>query len=261
MKRRYFLSTLVVILIAGLASATAPAVAQSTQASEAEVRALKSDLAQIRTELEEVKKELKAIREFLQRRAQASPPNRVAKVSIAGNPVKGKKDAPLTLVEFSDYQCPFCSRFFTATLPTLTKEYIDTGKLRYAFRDFPLDRIHPEARKAAEAARCAGDQGKYWEMHDMLFQNQKALQMDKLKGYAQGLDLDLTAFNACLENGKYKAAVQKDLDDGVGVGVRGTPTFVLGKTGPDDTIQGVVISGAQPFPVFRQEIERLLQEK
>jgi protein-disulfide isomerase len=254
-----------VLFIASLVPAlqTPPAFAQSEAASKAELRALKGDLEQIRTELDEVKKELKLIRQFLQRRAaQPNKPRRViANVSISGNPITGKNDAPVTLIEFSDYQCPFCSRFFRTTLPTLKTEYIETGKLRYAFRDFPLDQIHPQARKAAEAAHCAGEQGKYWEMHDLLFQNQKALEVEKLKAYAKTLNLDATAFNACLDSGKYRAEVEKDLKDGVNAGVRGTPAFFVGKTRPDDTIEGVMISGAHPFPVFQQEIERLLQEK
>jgi protein-disulfide isomerase len=264
-RRRYFLAVLLALFIASLVPAlhTPPALAQSKEASKAELEALKSELGRMRTELEYVKNELKLIRQFLQRRAAppAQPRRVVANVGISGNPIEGKKDAPVTLVEFSDYQCPFCSRFFQTTLPTLTKEYIDTGKVRYAFRDFPLDQIHPHARKAAEAAHCAGDQGKYWEMHDLLFQNQKALEVEKLKAYAKTLNLDATAFNACLDGGKYGTKVEKNLKDGVTAGVRGTPAFFVGKTRPDDTIEGVMISGAHPFPVFRQAIDRLLQEK
>jgi len=265
MRRSYFLTTLLAILIAGLlsASGTSPAFAQSEAASKAELRALKGDLEQIRTELDEVKKELKLLREFLQRRAaQPNQPRRVvAEVSVAGHPIKGKKDAPVTLVEFSDYQCPFCGRFFGSTLPALKAEYIETGKVRYAFRDFPLDRIHPNARKAAEAAHCAGDQGKYWEMHDLLFQNQQALEVDKLKTYASRLDLDSAAFATCVDTEKYKATVQKNLEDGVAAGVRGTPSFFVGKTRPNGTIQGVMISGARPTQDFRQAIDHLLQEQ
>jgi protein-disulfide isomerase len=265
MSRNYFPTTVLAVLIAGFlsVSGTPPAFAQSDAASKAELRALKGDLEQIRTELEEVKKELKLMRQFLQRRAaQPTQPGRVvANVSVSGNPTKGKNDAPVTLIEFSDYQCPFCSRFFQTTLPPLTKEYIDTGKVRYAFRDFPLDQIHPHARKAAEAAHCAGDQGKYWEMHDLLFQNQQALEIDKLKTYASRLDLDSAAFATCVDTEKYKAKVQKNLEDGVEAGVRGTPSFFVGKTRPDGTIQGVMISGARPTTAFRQEIDRLLQEK
>ena len=97
-------------------------------------------------------------------------------MATAGEPSLGKPDAPLTLVEFSDYQCPFCRRFFEQTLPALKSKYIDAGQLRYVFRDFPLDQIHPQARQAAESVHCAAEQGKYWEMHDLLFQSLRAPQ-------------------------------------------------------------------------------------
>jgi protein-disulfide isomerase len=237
-----------------------PALAQA--ASESQPGTLTEDIARIKAELAEIKKELQLLRQFLvQRLAQPtqSAPT-VATVRLAGNPMLGKPDAPLTLIEFSDYQCPFCRRYFQTTLPALKTEYIDTGKVRYVFRDFPLDRIHPQARKAAEAAHCAGDQGKYWEMHDLLFQDQQALDLDQLKKYARDLQLDPTAFDTCLEQGKYTAEVQQDYDEGVAAGVRGTPGFFLGKTGADDTIRGTLITGAQPLSVFRQAIEGLLRD-
>lgn len=235
---------------------------QSEPETTSELGELKSDVNRMKTELEEVKREVQLIRQFLSRATgQPTQPQRVvADVSIAGNPMIGKKDAPVTLIEFSDYQCPFCKRFFQSTLPTLKSEYIETGKVRYVFRDFPLDQIHPHARKAAEAAHCAGDQDKYWQMHDLLFQNQEALQVEQLKGYARRLDLNPSAFDTCLEKSTYAAKVQKDLDAGVEAGIRGTPGFFIGKTGPDDTIQGTLISGAHPPNVFRHAIDSLLQE-
>ena len=185
----------------------------------------------------------------------------MAKVAIGDNPTLGKKDAPVTIIEFSDYQCPFCRQFFETTLPALKKEYVEAGKLRYVFRDFPIDQIHPQARKASEAASCAGDQGKYWEMHDLLFQNQQALQPEQLKAHAGRLHLNETVFGACLEGGSHRARVQQNYDDGTSAGVRGTPSFFVGKTRADGTIEGVLISGARPLNDFRQEIERALGEK
>ncbi len=257
------LRCLVLLTSLSLGMGAGAALAQSAPVSQAEFGALKGDLEHIKTELQEVKKELRLIRQLLSRRStRPTRPARVeATVSVAGSPTLGKPKAPITLLEFSDYQCPFCNRFFQDTLPALKAEYIDTGKLRYVFRDFPLDRIHPQARKAAEAAHCAGDEGKYWAMHDLLFQHATALQVEQLKGYARRLDLDHTVFEACLEQGKYAAKVQKDYDDGVTAGVRGTPGFFVGKTRPDDTIQGGLISGARPLSVFRQAIERLLPKQ
>lgn len=197
-----------------------------------------------------------------QRLSQPAPAaDGMVDVGISGNPILGSKVAPVTLIEFSDYQCPFCRKFFETTLPALKAEYIDTGMVRYVFRDFPIDRGHPQARKAPEASHCAGEQGKYWEMHDLLFRNQKALQVEQLKRYARSLGLDAPAFDHCLEQGTYADDVQKDYEDGVAAGIQGTPGFFLGKTRGDDAIQGIAIRGAQPVTGFRRVIDRLLGEQ
>jgi protein-disulfide isomerase len=250
------MALVVLAVLAALFGTTAPASAQSEPAT-------KADLKAIQGELEALRKELKEIRDLLTRPARRQAPQAPvkARVSIDDDPVLGQADAPVTLVEFSDYQCPFCKRFFDTTLPALKAEYIDTGKLRYVFRDFPIDQIHPYARKAAEAAHCAGDQGKYWEMHDLLFQNQRALQTDRLKAHAEGLGgIDMASFEECLTSNKYSAEVQKDFEAGSAAGVRGTPGFFLGKSTPDGTFEGTFIRGAQPVQVFRNAIERLLKE-
>ena len=236
--------------------------AESEPTSPPALQALQEDIEHIKTELADIKKELIGLRQLLsQRPPQAQQRvNPVARVSLANSPMLGKAQAPVTIIEFSDYQCPFCRRFFQTTLPTLKAEYVDTGKVRYIFRDFPIDRIHPQARKAAEAAQCAGEQNKYWEMHDLLFQNQSALKVENLQAYARSLDLEATAFDACLEQGKYAAEINTDYADGSAAGITGTPSFFIGKTGPNETIEGTLIRGAQPLSVFRQEIDRLLEE-
>jgi protein-disulfide isomerase len=260
--RRTVSGALLAISIAGggqvLVTLSVPAHAEPV--SQSELQSLKEDLERTKADVQELKKEIQFIRQILSRSGSqpSQPTPAVAKVRIAGNPVLGRQQAPVTIIEFSDYQCPFCKRFFETTLPALKAEYIDTGKVRYVFRDFPLDQIHPQARKAAEAAHCAGDQGRYWEMHDLLFQNQQALHIEKLGSYARSLQMVPATFDACLEKGKYATEVQKDLEDGLAAGVRGTPAFFVGTTRPDDTIEGVLISGAHPIPVFRQAINRLL---
>jgi protein-disulfide isomerase len=182
------------------------------------------------------------------------------RVSVAGAPMLGRPDAPVTLVEFSDYQCPFCQRFFLATLPTIKRDYIDAGKLRYLFLDFPLERIHPQAREAAVAAHCAGEQGKFWEMHDLLFQHQEALDPPRLREYGRRLGLDGPAFDACLASDKYAARIKQEIAEGIAAGVEGTPSFVVGKTRPGDSVEGALIVGAQPMEVFRQIIDQLLAQ-
>ncbi|MCC7352682.1 MAG: thioredoxin domain-containing protein, partial [Anaerolineae bacterium] len=170
-----------------------------------------------------------------------------------GFPYRGNPDAAVTMVEFSDYQCPFCLRHVQQTSPLLDKNYIATGKVKHVFRDFPIDSIHPQARKAAEAARCAGAQGAelYWAMHDRLFsgQNAWANQPDAIatfKSYAVALKLDKDKFDACLDSGQTGAAVQTDVAAGEAAGVDGTPAFRINEW---------VVSGAQPYDVFQQVLD------
>jgi len=169
-------------------------------------------------------------------------------VSIDDDSVKGLIDAPITIIEFSDYECPFCERFYVQTLPQLQKNYIDTGKVRLVFRDYPLS-FHLNATNAAVAAECAGEQKKYWEYHDALFQHQNALDNKSLKQYAMDLGLFTASFNQCLDSSAMLEEVQKDLQEGSRLGVRGTPTFF---------INGTRIVGAQPYEAFKQVIEKEL---
>jgi protein-disulfide isomerase len=172
----------------------------------------------------------------------------VGQVGIGGNDIKGDPDAPITIIEFSDYECPFCARFYVQTLSLIDEEYIKTGKVNLVYRDFPLS-IHPNAQKAAEAAECAGEQGKYYEMHDILFENGANGGVAGYKVYASQIGLNLAEFNECLDSGVMAAEVQKDFEEGQQYGVQGTPAFF---------INGKFISGAQPFSVFQQEIDALL---
>jgi protein-disulfide isomerase len=135
---------------------------------------------------------------------------------------------------------------------------VQTGKVRYAFRDFPLTQVHPLAAKAAEAARCAGDQGKYWEMHDKLFANPGELQAEKLPVHARSISLDEPAFRKCLDESRHAAAVQEDLDAGAKIGITGTPAIVIGLSDGDQAKNVVVVRGALPIGTFKAEIEKLL---
>ncbi len=233
----------------------------------AELDSLRKDVETLKESQQGVQKDLQEIKQLLQQARQAParmpPPVEAINVSlsIAGSPLKGDKNAKLTLIEFSDYQCPYCKRHEQATMPQLEKDYIESGKLRYVFRDFPLEALHPDAFKAHEAAHCAGDQGKYWEMHNQLFNGSPALQLDKLPGYAAQLGLQADPFRQCLESGKYAEQVRKDLDEGQKLGVRGTPTFFLGVTEGDEVKQVKAIRGAHPFTVFKQEIDALSAAK
>jgi protein-disulfide isomerase len=168
----------------------------------------------------------------------------------------GSAKAPLTLIEYTDYQCPFCRRFQTATYEEIKKLYIDTGKLRFVTRDFPLD-MHDNAPRAAIAARCAADQGKFWELRQAMIINANQLQMSNLLTYAADLNLDAEKFSACVTSDKYQADIARDVAEGRAAGVTGTPTFILGRI-TDGSIDGVRIVGALPYATFDAKVQSLL---
>ena len=170
------------------------------------------------------------------------PVFRVA-VPVDGAPFKGPAKAPVTIVEFSDFHCPFCRRVIP-TLAQLESQYGE--KIKLVFRDFPIESLHPGATKAHEAARCANEQGKFWSYHDKLFAGPSNSSPELFKGLAKELGLDAVAFDTCLGSGKYQAAIKQDIEEGNRVGVSGTPAFF---------INGRLISGAQPLEAFARVIE------
>lgn len=234
-----------------------------TDPTREEPKGLQKQIDELKESQKGIQKELQEIKALLQGRTAPSnlpPPNLT--VSVDGNPFKGDKNAKLTLVDFSDYQCPFCGRFFRETLPIIEREYISTEKLKYVYRDFPLEVIHKEAFKAHEAANCAGEQGKYWQMHDRLFQNQNQLGVEELPKHAKAIGLNVPSFQECLDSGKQASEIRKDMEDGQRAGVRGTPTFFLGVQDSDNqTIKVLkVIRGAQPYGQFKEAIEEVFNQ-
>lgn len=176
-------------------------------------------------------------------------------VEAGDSPYKGALNAPVTIVEFTDYQCPYCGRHFEQTYPSIMKDYVETGKVRYVVKNFPLD-FHPEAQKSAEAALCVRDQkgdSGYFGMHDKLFENQDSLSVDNYKEWARELGVNGDKFDDCLDSGKYEDVVKEDLTYGQQLGVSGTPGFFIGNE------EGYVpVSGAQPYSVFKQVIDSKL---
>jgi protein-disulfide isomerase len=203
---------------------------------------------------DEILKELQLIRQLLGKQPATPPPTKI-NLSVQGAYTIGSPDAPLTLVEFTDFQCPFCQRFHLSTFEELKKNYIDTGKLRFVSRDLPLD-FHPHALQAATAGRCAGEQGRFWEMRHRMNSNPHKLDIDSLVNYVQELQLDLAAFRSCLESQKYKNSIQDDILLAQKIGVNGTPSFVLGKT-TSDGVDGELIVGAIPYSLFDQKLKEL----
>jgi len=171
------------------------------------------------------------------------------------DPVSGDKEAEINIVEFSDFECPFCGRAHTGALAELKKsDYFKNGEVNLVYKHFPLNTIHPNAQKAAEAAECANRQGKFWQYHDVLFLNQKSLDVNNLKSYASQIGLETGRFNKCLDSGEAAEKVKKDLSSGISAGVRGTPHFILiNKEGKIQTI-----SGAVPWENFDAVIKSML---
>jgi len=200
--------------------------------------------------------------------AAAAQPPQVTKgvASVDDDPILGDKNAPVTIIEFSDYECPFCKRHFDSTHPELVKKYIDTGKVKLVFRDFPLSFHDPMASKEAIAATCAGDQGgdkKYYEFHDEIFKrttsNGNGLDDAKIQKIASDLKLNISKFTTCLSDTAKADEVKKDITDGSAAGASGTPTFLIGKSTGDGKIDGDLLIGAQPFAAFQAVIDPLLQ--
>ena len=187
-----------------------------------------------------------------------------ATVSMDDDPVLGDPDAPVTVVEFSDYECPFFKRHYDQTYAQLKTNYIDTGKVKLVFRDLPLSFHDPLDTKQAIAANCAIEQGNdetYFKMHGEIFKtttsNGSGMTMDQLYGLAGTIGIDQAAFKTCIDTDKYKDEVAKDLADAGAAGASGTPSFVIGKSG--DEVSGKLIVGAQPYSAFQAEIDALLQ--
>ena len=175
------------------------------------------------------------------------PVYRVA-VPFTGAPIRGAEKAPVTIVKFEDFQCPFC-KTAQPTFKDLLKKY--DGKLRLVHKDLPLEEIHPLARQAAEAARCAGEQEKFWEYHDKLYADSPKLSAEDLKSAARDIGLNVQSFDQCFGSRKYRTAVQSDLDEGIQLGLTGTPAFF---------INGREISGAQPLEAFSAIIDEELAQ-
>jgi protein-disulfide isomerase len=232
--------------------------ASPLQAQQPSTEDLQKEIRALGQSVKDMQKDLQEIKALLLSRAPAGPPQNVV-LDLSNSPTQGAATAKLTLVEFSDYQCPFCGRHVRETAGQIEKEYITTGKLRHVFLNLPLE-MHRFAFKAAEAANCAGEQSKYWEMHNRLFENQTKL--EPLTPHAEAIGLDVTKFEECLNSGRQAAAIRRDMAAAQQAGVSGTPTFFLAYTDPkSSTIKTVRrLTGALPFATLKAEIDKLIAE-
>jgi len=221
---------------------------------------LLNELKALRAEVQKLSDEVSTLKNRPAAPIRAARPSTAqAPVATAGYPSKGKSTAPVTIVEFSDFQCPFCARHTKNTLPQIEANFIDSGKVRYVFMDNPIP-SHRFAAMAAEAAHCAGDQGKYWEMHHHIFDSQRRIRESAFATFAEELGLDSTVFGRCMSSGSHAARVQASKRQAAAVGANATPTFVIGKTQADGQVSGNLLIGAKNYSAFAAAINRALAE-
>jgi len=238
--------------LAAVVVACATSSAQSPQTSQP------APSATIQQQNEDILRELRAIRLLLESviTPQRPPQPTTGRVTNLKGYSLGSATAPLTMVEFTDLQCPFCRQFALSAFDEIKKNWIDTGKLRYISRDFPLD-FHPQAMPAARAARCAGEQGKFWEMRLALMRNADLLTPPYITKTAADLKLDANAFSACTATTKYDAEIRAEMQEGTRLGIDGTPTFIIGRTS-STAIEGPMLVGALPYARFDAKLKELL---
>ena len=177
--------------------------------------------------------------------------------------IKGNKGARVAIIEFSDFQCSYCLTYVKETFPQIDKDYIKTGKVKYIFRNLPLTSGHPNAFRAAEAAHCAAEQGKFWQAHDRFFDNQDTLNPNDWPQHAEALGLDTKRFDQCLMSGKYDEQINNDIDAAQKIGIMGTPAFLIGVVAPDGSKINVrkIMMGAEPYDSFKKALDELISAK
>jgi len=233
-----------------------------------EIAALKREIQALRAQQTAMERDLQQIKTFLQNLAQRQPSGPVGDefankiIPISDEPSKGNASAKVTLVEVSDYHCPFCRRQTLQTLPQVLTEYVNSGKVRYVFVDYPIAQLHPDAFKSHEAANCAGDQGKYWQMHENLFASAPVKDAAQLTEKAKTIGLDIPKFSACLSSGRHAVAIRDSIERMQQLGVGGTPLTLIGITPAPGAPMKVLSSvyGAKPYSEFKTAIDAALAQ-
>ncbi|MFL6212764.1 MAG: DsbA family protein [Blastocatellia bacterium] len=240
-----------------------PASAQKRddKAKQKEAASLQQQVDELKAGQQQILKELQEIRKILQSFQEAAspqPPSEIA-LPVAGEPFKGSAAARVAIVEYSDFQCPYCGEYAREIFPRLDSDYIKSGKVRYYFRDLPVP-SHTLALGAAQAARCAGEQGKFWEMHDRLFANQTTLAPPDLTRLAHESGLDESKFSECLASGRYRDNIRRSMAGAERMGINGTPAFLLGVLDPSgNSVRSTkIILGAESFETFKSALDELL---
>ena len=248
-KRSTFNSLIIaIIIITGIAAFFAGSFVSNLNSEQISQKELDNAIAEL---------ELK----ILEKQLPTNQPSIPLEISADNDPIIGNPDAPIIIIEFSDFQCPFCARFHIQTLPTIMEEYIEKDTVKLVFRDFPIQSIHPNAVPASVAAECANEQGKFKQMHDILFEKQNewsnletVYAIELFNQYSEQINLEQEQFSSCLSTAKYVKEIQNDLNDGRTYGVTGTPGFFIG----NQEMGFVELKGAQPFESFKKVIDRQL---
>ena len=251
------------ILPGFLALTASPGIGQQ---ADDELRTLRQEVKRLQESHEALRRDLDDLKALLRARLAPSTARepedtlpRPVVLDVDGAPFLGSPDARVTVVEFSDFQCPFCARHSQQTLPAIVKQYVDAGKVRYVLRDFPIASLHPGAARSHEAAHCAGEQGRYWDMHQRLFANLRAQEAADLAAHAKALRLDVRPFERCLASERHAKRIQMAVEDGQRAGVRGTPTFFVGVSADGRTVSATrMVRGAQPYERFKAVIDAVL---
>ena len=236
--------------------------APAPQTKSSETEELRRQIQELKQGQDAIQKELLEIKRLLLAR-DGGRPSRPDKITVNARPFKGNDNARIVVVEYSDYQCPFCARFYRETLPLIDKEYIQAGKIKYVFNNLPLDDLHPVAFKAAEAVECAGEQGKFWDLHGRFFSDQNLLVKGDVSAPAKSLGLNMTQFEQCLSSKKTEPVVRAGVAQAESLGIQSTPSFVIGavegnKPGEMNVKIVGIINGAYPYPVFKAALDKAL---
>lgn len=254
-RRLLVAASLLTLLGCGASSAQSP---KETEALKKEVESLKAAQAAMQKDLEEIKTFLRAATggRF------GAPSLEGSSVDIAGAPANGPTTAPVTLVEISDYHCQFCRRHVQQTQPQIYSEYVNAGKVRHVFLHYPIEQLHPDAYRSHEAASCAADQQKFWDLHNRLFETPLRT-IEQLVPLAQTAGLDPGAFRTCLESGRHGKAVRDSVARIQKLGINGTPAFLIGRTPASGGTMKVTkfVEGAQPFSAFQKALDEVLAAK
>jgi protein-disulfide isomerase len=240
----------------GAAAVTTAAAQPPASVQARELANLKDDVQLLKTQQQQILDELKK----LLKTNNGPPPIKVPEtMSVAGEPFRGESGASLAIIEYADFECPFCRRFEHDTYPQLRAAYIETGKVKYFYRDMPLP-FHEHSMPAARAARCAAEQGKLWEMHDSLFNDPASLNTVDIDARAAKLGIDTAKLDTCMTSERFADVIRRSMTEASGMQISGTPTFLIGTIGPDGDLVNVkkTVVGAHPFEAFKAVIDPLL---